>query len=203
MDYRAYRLAMLALWLAWCVYWVASARGVKATRQRESRLSRFSHVLPLALGVTLIIWPRLPAGWWSPRLLPHTELIYALALALVAIGLAFSVWARIYLGGNWSGTVTLKEGHELIRSGPYHYVRHPIYTGILIALLGGAIASGELRAVVGLVIVAAAFLRKLRVEESFMRESFPADYERYRAEVPALIPFTKARRSAPRSAPPP
>jgi protein-S-isoprenylcysteine O-methyltransferase Ste14 len=117
---------------------------------------------------------------------------------LLALGLAFTVWARVYLGRNWSGTVTLKEGHELIRSGPYTYVRHPIYTGLLVALLGSAVACGELRAMIGLGLVAGAFIRKLRIEERFMREIFPGQYERYCAEVPALVPFTKARRSEPR-----
>jgi protein-S-isoprenylcysteine O-methyltransferase Ste14 len=94
--------------------------------------------------------------------------------------------------------VTLKEGHELIRSGPYAYVRHPIYTGLLVALLGTAVACGELRALIGLAVVAAAFVRKLRIEERFMRESFPEQYARYSSEVPALIPFARPRRSAPR-----
>jgi protein-S-isoprenylcysteine O-methyltransferase Ste14 len=120
------------------------------------------------------------------------------ALALTVAGLAFTVWARVHLGRNWSGTVTLKEGHELIRTGPYAYVRHPIYAGLMVALLGSAVACGELRALIGFVIVTAALVRKLRIEERFMRESFPEQYRDYCAEVPALIPFTKPRRSAPR-----
>ena len=89
------------------------------------------------------------------------------------------MWARVHLGRNWSGSVTVKEGHELIRSGPYRYVRHPIYTGLLAAVLGSAIASGTVRALLGLLIIAAALLRKLRVEERFMRETFPGEYQRY------------------------
>jgi protein-S-isoprenylcysteine O-methyltransferase Ste14 len=119
--------------------------------------------------------------------------------ALLAAGLGFAVWARVHLGRNWSGTVSVKEDHELIRSGPYAYVRHPIYTGILAAVLGTAIASGTVRALIGLVIIAAALVRKSHIEERFMRETFPGQYERYSAEVPALIPFLRgARRSAPR-----
>jgi protein-S-isoprenylcysteine O-methyltransferase Ste14 len=114
-----------------------------------------------------------------------------MGLALVIAGLLFAIWARVHLGGNWSGTVTIKQGHELIRSGPYAYVRHPIYTGLLAALLGTTAASGTVHAAVGLAIIAVALVRKLRIEEAFMREIFPDAYQRYSAEVPALIPFTR------------
>jgi len=185
-----YRQLMLGLWLAWLLYWVIAALGAKTTQRRESLGSRLSHVVPLLIGVALIVWP-LP-------LLPHRPLTYAVGLGLLMLGLAFTVWARVYLGRNWSGTVTLKEGHELIRSGPYAYVRHPIYTGLLVALLGSAVGCGELRAMIGLCVVAGAFIRKLRIEERFMREIFPGQYQRYCAQVPSLVPFTKLPRSAPR-----
>ena len=193
-----YRQLMLGLWLAWLLYWVISALSAKTTRRRESLGSRLSHVVPLLIGVALIVWPRVPSDWLSLRLLPHRPLTYAVGVALLVLGLAFTVWARLHLGRNWSGTVTLKEGHELIRSGPYAYVRHPIYTGLLVALLGSAVACGELRAMIGLSVVAGAFIRKLRIEERLMREIFPGQYQRYCAQVPALVPFTKLPRSVPR-----
>jgi len=193
-----YRQLMLGLWLAWLLYWVISALSAKTTRRRESLGSRLSHVVPLLIGVALIVWPRVPSDWLSLRLLPHRPLTYAVGVALLVLGLAFTVWARLHLGQNWSGTVTLKEGHELIRSGPYAYVRHPIYTGLLVALLGSAVACGELRAMIGLSVVAGAFIRKLRIEERLMREIFPGQYQRYCAQVPALVPFTKLPRSVPR-----
>ncbi len=118
-------------------------------------------------------------------------------------GLALAVWARVHLGGNWSGSVTVKEAHELIRSGPYAYVRHPIYTGLIAAVLGTALAADTVRAALGFAIIAAALLRKLRTEGGFMRETFPGEYARYCAEVPALIPFTGSLRSARHSAPHP
>ncbi len=192
------RQLMLGMWLAWALYWFVTAATAKPTQRRESLRSRASHLLPLLLGVTLIVWPRLDVPWISGQLLPDVAPRYWLATALVAFGLGFTVWARVHLGKNWSGTVTQKQGHELIRSGPYGYVRHPIYTGLLAALLGSAIALGELRGFMGVVIVLGSFRRKLHIEEGFMRELFPGQYERYMAEVPALVPFTKARRSAPR-----
>jgi protein-S-isoprenylcysteine O-methyltransferase Ste14 len=134
----------------------------------------------------------------SLRLWPRSLIVYWIGLAVLVAGLGFAVWARVHLGRNWSGAVTIKEDHELIRTGPYTYVRHPIYTGILTGVIGTAICSGTLRATLGFLIIAIALVRKLRAEEVFMRETFPGQYEKYREEVPALVPFTRLQRSAPR-----
>jgi protein-S-isoprenylcysteine O-methyltransferase Ste14 len=112
-----------------------------------------------------------------------------IGLALTFAGLAFAIWARMLLGGNWSSDVTLKRDHELIVVGPYRWVRHPIYTGILLALIGTALAVGEWRAVLAVVLAAAAFWRKLGIEEAVMRRQFGESYTRYGERVPALIPF--------------
>jgi protein-S-isoprenylcysteine O-methyltransferase Ste14 len=127
-------------------------------------------------------------GGLALRILPWTEPMFWSAVGLVVAGLGFTVWARLVLGRNWSGVVTLKDNHTLIRSGPYGLVRHPIYTGLLLALIGSAMTRGEWRGFLGLALVAAAFLRKIAIEERWLAEQFPADYARYRQEVPALIP---------------
>ena len=176
------------LWCGWGLYWLLAALRNKATRRREPLASRLAHLLPLAAGATLLAWP---ARGWSAlawRLWPPSLFACWIGVALVIGGLAFAIWARVHLGGNWSGTVTVKQGHELIRSGPYAYVRHPIYTGLTTALLGTTLASATVHAALGLAIIVAAFLRKSRIEERFMRETFPGEYQRYSAEVPALIP---------------
>jgi protein-S-isoprenylcysteine O-methyltransferase Ste14 len=192
-----YRHLIDALWIAWALYWVISASRTKTTRRRESIGSRLGHVVPLVAGGVLLAWRHVPWLWLAQRMWPRSLVAYWFGVALLAAGLGFAVWAREHLGGNWSGTVSVKEGHELIRSGPYAHVRHPIYMGILSAVLGTAIASGTVRAAVAVAIIAAALVRKSRIEERFMRETFPGEYQRYSAEVPALIPFTKLRRSAP------
>jgi protein-S-isoprenylcysteine O-methyltransferase Ste14 len=193
-----YRQLIGVLWLAWGLYWLASALNTKATVRRESLVSRLMYVLPLMIGGVLIGWRGAPWGWLNMRLWPRSLATYWIGVAVLALGLLFSVWARVHLGRNWSGEVTVKEGHELINTGPYGYVRHPIYTGLIAAVLGTAIASGTVRAAIGVLIIATSFLFKLRREEAFMRETFPGQYERYSAQVPALIPFTRPRQSAPR-----
>src|SRR5215469_12077206 len=193
-----YRSLIGYLWLAWALYWLVSAFSNKATVRRESLASRLAYVLPLLVGGVLLGWRHLPWEWLNARLWPHSLAAYCLGVALLAAGLGFAVWARMHLGRNWSGEVTVKEGHELIRTGPYRIVRHPIYTGLIAAVLGTAIVSGTARAALGVLIIAASLVLKLRREEAFMRDTFPGEYQRYSAEVPALIPFTKPRQSVPR-----
>src|SRR5579863_6554340 len=188
-----YRSLIGLLWLAWILYWGISAVDAKRTQRRESRASRAAHVLPLVIGAGLLGW-HVWGQWLEQRLWPRSLSLYWLGVALIVAGLAFAIWARMHLGRNWSGSVTVKEAHELIRSGPYAYVRHPIYTGLITAVLGTAIISGTLRAAVGLVIITLSLLRKLRTEEAFMRDTFPGEYQRYCAQVPALVPFTRVPR---------
>ena len=132
--------------------------------------------LSLARYVDRTKLPDAPATFWS-------------GFAIVVLGLAFTVWARIVLGRNWSGIVTVKQDHELVTKGPYRWVRHPIYTGLLFAFAGSAIARGEWRGVLAVVIVLAGFWRKLKLEERWMIETFGDAYLRYREKVRALIPF--------------
>jgi protein-S-isoprenylcysteine O-methyltransferase Ste14 len=104
-------------------------------------------------------------------------------------GLFVTVWARRTLAGNWSSDVTFKQGHELITTGPYHFVRHPIYTGLLVMALGTAVAAGHLRFWLGLVMVGLGFWIKLKQEERLMLRYFPEQYPVYQKQVKALVPF--------------
>jgi len=177
-----------ALWLIWLAYWFIAGRNVKATQRHESAASRAGHIVPLVIGALMLWLPRLPGGFLGGKIVPPSLPLFFAGAAVVGVGLAFSVWARVYLGRNWSGTVTLKEGHELVRGGPYRYVRHPIYTGLLLAFIGCAIARDEWRGVLAIAIMYAALWRKLKLEERWMIEQFGDAYRRFCNEVPALIP---------------
>jgi len=184
-----YRALIAGLWLAWLAYWVVAARNGKAVQRRESSLSRASYLVPLLVGAVLLAAQHVPLGWLSERFLPQGPAAYWTGATLLAAGLAFSAWARHHLGHNWSGTVTLMQGHELIRTGPYRIVRHPIYTGLLTAILGTAVTLGQWRGLVALVLFTGGILRKISIEERLMCEIFPDQYARYSAEVPALVPL--------------
>jgi protein-S-isoprenylcysteine O-methyltransferase Ste14 len=182
-----YGAVLWSLWTAWLAYWWISSRRSKANRRRESFTSRASHGLPLIVAAVLIV--HRPLAFLAARVLPANLPVFVAGTAVVAIGLLFCVWARVHLGTNWSALVTVKQGHELVRSGPYRLVRHPIYTGLLLALLGTAVARGDVQGFVAVAIAAAAFWHKLRIEERWMQETFGDAYARYRAEVPPLVPF--------------
>jgi protein-S-isoprenylcysteine O-methyltransferase Ste14 len=182
-------LAFPCPWLAFVLFWIAMARGGKPVAERESAFSRLSHYLPLAIAIYLLSAPHVLFTVLDDRFVPLSLWLVQLCAALTFAGIAFAIRARVWIAGNWSSDVTLKRDHELITSGPYGGVRHPIYTGILAALIGTALAVGEWRAVLGVALAAGAFWRKLNLEEAVMRRQFGAAYVRYADRVPALIPF--------------
>jgi protein-S-isoprenylcysteine O-methyltransferase Ste14 len=173
-------------WLGWLAWWIVAARDVKAVAEAASWQSRLLYSIPLFVAAALLLHTHL-GYFFNIRLAPHA-LAWAGA-ALTAVGLAFAIWARVVLGGNWSGQVTVKEGHELIRTGPYALSRHPIYTGLVLALLGTGLAVGEMRGLIALVLATGSFIYKLGIEERAMRRTFGGAYDDYAREVKALIPF--------------
>jgi protein-S-isoprenylcysteine O-methyltransferase Ste14 len=177
-----------ALWLIFVAYWLISAFKRKRTKSRESVLQRLSYVVPLWLMWMLLFRGSAQFPWLNIRFVPDTAATAWTGTALTAAGIAIACWARYHLGENWSGTVTLKENHELIRTGPYRNIRHPIYTGILLALLGTAIAVGEVRAIIALAIAYASFYTKARREESFLAKEFGAKFTDHQHHTGMFLP---------------
>jgi len=184
-----YRYLFPTLWLGWLVYWWVASRDVKPTARQEGAGSRSLHVVPLAIAAALLFMSRSPIAVLGERFAPIGEWTFWLGAALTLAGLLFSVWARVRLGRNWSAYVTVKEGHELVTDGPYRFVRHPIYTGLLLGFIGSALALGEWRGIVAVALAVFALWRKSRVEEQWMRERFGPAYEDYERRVAALVPF--------------
>jgi protein-S-isoprenylcysteine O-methyltransferase Ste14 len=185
---NVYRNLIPAIWMAWFVYWYIAARSAKATLRTESAASLASHLIPLMLAGWLIGARTLPRGILCQTLFPRGPVTYIAGVALVVAGLCFAVWARRWLGRNWSGVITIKRDHELVLGGPYRHVRHPIYTGILFAFAGSALARDEWRGVLAIAIAWLALWQKLKLEERWMIEQFGDAYRRYQARVPALLP---------------
>jgi protein-S-isoprenylcysteine O-methyltransferase Ste14 len=178
-----------SLWLMWALYWRIQSHRVKANIWAESIPSRLMHVVPTVIAALLLLLPALPVLGLDQRFLPWPLAMFWIGFVLAVAGLAFTVLARRHLATNWSGEVTLKVDHELITSGPYGWVRHPIYTGLLLGFVGSALALGEWRGIVAVVLVGLALWRKLRMEERGMRQLFGQRYVDYEQRVPALVPF--------------
>jgi protein-S-isoprenylcysteine O-methyltransferase Ste14 len=178
-------------WLIWLIYWGISALNVKSAVRVESGLSRFGkYALPLIIAVMLLQnYPVYRGTFLAERFVPAQSWVVWLGFALTIAGLAFACWARVILGRNWSGVVQLKQDHELIVRGPYSIVRHPIYTGLLLAFFGTAVGVGEWRGMIATAIVGVSFWRKLRLEERWLCELFGDRYRNYMGRVKALVPW--------------
>lgn len=188
MDFSSSRQWIDALWLLFGAYWLVSALKRKKTKQRESVLQRVGYTLPLAVGFYLLYEPQPPIGWFRTRFLPPGPFGEWFGVLLTAAGIGVAFWARWHLGANWSGVVTLKEGHELIRTGPYRSIRHPIYTGILLALFGTAFTFGEVRAPLAVVVAWLSFYVKARREESFLSQEFGPGFAEHKEHTGMFLP---------------
>lgn len=176
-------------WLAWLLIWIAAWAWSKRAARREAFASGIWHALPFMAAVVLITVSFRRMTWLQHTVVAYQPAFYSVGLALTVAGLAFSVWARFLLGSNWSAAVQVKTDHQLVRSGPYRFVRHPIYTGILFAFLGTALAQDQWRSALALVLMLAGLEYKRRVEERWMTETFGEAYRDYRRHTRALIPF--------------
>jgi protein-S-isoprenylcysteine O-methyltransferase Ste14 len=181
----------LALWMLVGLVWFGGALSSRRTVQRESIAARGRYLVFVILGMMLlfshILARELP--WLERRLWPDSSAAGIAGNVLTAVGIGIAIWARLTLGKLWSGTITLKEGHRLVTSGPYAFARHPIYTGFLTACLGSAIVLGELRGFIGLALTSFGFILKLSAEDRLMESQFGDEHREYSRRVRRLIPF--------------
>lgn len=187
---RAPWLNQIALvpWYVFCVYWAVTALRVKRTKAAEKSADRIATIVVMVAGFVLLFESNSRLGWLDSRFAAPEEWVAWLGIALTYLGVALAVWARYCIGEYWSGRVTLKDGHRLIRSGPYGFVRHPIYTGLFVAVIGRALFVGEWRGVVGVALVLATHARKARREEKLLMSEFGDEYAGYRRFTGFLFP---------------
>jgi protein-S-isoprenylcysteine O-methyltransferase Ste14 len=177
------------LYLLTAAVWLGSWPFVKRTVQKESILSTVQHTIVVAAGLYLLFGaPSLP-DWFNQSVFTVTFPIALAGFGLAICGIAFSIWARLILGENWSSSPSIKQDHALIVTGPYRLVRHPIYTGLLIALLGSALQHGLVRSFFAVLTCAVGLYLKVSMEEQFMVQRFGEAYIRYRKNVSALVPY--------------
>src|SRR5882762_7699869 len=176
------------IWMVLCLYWALSALRIKAVKSRESLGQQLSYVLPLALGLTLLFNSRSHYSWLGVRFAPDTIAIAVAGVVLTAAGVALAMWSRFVLGENWSAAVTIRKDHELIRMGPYRIMRHPIYTGMLLGLLGTGVVVGEVRGLLAFVILGLSFYVKACKEEAFLAREFGAGFEAHVKHTGMFLP---------------
>lgn len=176
------------LWMALGLVWLVTWLRTKRTQERADFGSRLLYGLPVFAAFFLLFNDNIHFGWLGSRIIPRSIWVEALAVLLTATGIAFAIWARFYIGENWSSAVSIKVGHQLIRTGPYSWVRHPIYSGLLLAMIGSALARREPRGLIAFVLLWLGFWIKSRMEEGFMHKAFGSEYQEYSRSTGALIP---------------
>lgn len=178
---------IVACFIFWLLFWLATAFNVKRTV--ETYGDHWSRIVVIA---TLVLWLLLGGVGFGakPVYVWHTSLGLGIITDIFAfIGILITVWSRIVLGRNWSANVTFKEGHELIRSGPHTYVRHPIYSGGLLFASAAVVHAGQLYWFFLLGLLSTGIYLKCRDEEKLMTKHFPKQYTKYMKQTKALIPF--------------
>ncbi len=175
----------LALWVLFSVYWEIAARSAAPVERRESSGSRAVHVTLVCIG-QLLIFLGIPG--LRMRFVPASMLLAWTALAIQLLFAALGFWSRRMLGRNWSGAIAATEGQELVRAGPYRWLRHPIYTALLGMYACTALISGEVHALVGVVLLLAAYWRKVGLEEEHLASHFGSSYREYRDATWGAVP---------------
>jgi protein-S-isoprenylcysteine O-methyltransferase Ste14 len=177
-----------AAWIVFAVYWIISALQAKRKMKREPAGEQLARFLVLGTAFTVLYSgdPRL--GFLNDRFLPYRDWMRALGAGLTVAGVAFAIWARYHIGQYWSGSVSLKAEHKLIRTGPYAHIRHPIYTGILLALAGTTLVIGRYRALVALVVWLLGFIWKARREEALLSGEFGAAFQEHKRVTGFFLP---------------
>ena len=177
------------IWIILLIVWCLAALRASPAARRQPIAARLAHILPLAVCCVLLFRSTGAAGPLGRHFAPDTAFVAWTGAMITALGVAFAIAARFFLGKNWSGWVTVKKGHQLIRSGPYAVVRHPIYSGVLLGILGTAIVVGEVRGLVAMAFAALGLGLKSFQVERFMEEEFGSEYRDYKRRVKAMIPL--------------
>jgi protein-S-isoprenylcysteine O-methyltransferase Ste14 len=183
-----YRYLVLLPWAVFLIYWLIASLKTRATEKREPPSSRYAIMFLMVLGYYCLFNSNNPIGLLHKRFVSLTQSVIITGGLLTWLGIGLCLWARYHLAENWSARVTIKVGHELIRTGPYSRFRHPIYSGLLLAAIGTAIAFGELRGLLGVCFILTAFTIKAKKEENMLIAQFGSAFEEHRRHTGFLLP---------------
>jgi protein-S-isoprenylcysteine O-methyltransferase Ste14 len=176
------------LWMMIFTVWMAAAYS--SNEPIHGKADWRSRIAVCVVGIAwVLLLARRFAGPFSWHVTPPVRLLVVTGFALTLIGLSFALWARYYLGRSWDAFISLKKDHKLVRTGPYAIVRHPIYSGFMVAATGTAFVIGELRCFIAAALVIAAWSYKSGLEELFLLHHFGSEYQEYRHKVKRLLPY--------------
>ncbi len=175
-------------WGVFVVYWIIGGLKTLNTREKESFVSRFAVLLVEFVGYVLIFSGAMGIGFLGTRFIPRTTASATLGVVLVWSGVGLAIWARYHLAEYWSARVTIKEGHRLIRSGPYKHLRHPIYSGLVLATIGSTVVIDEWRCILGTGLVLVGYCFKASKEEAMLSQQFGEAFREHQKHTGFLIP---------------
>jgi protein-S-isoprenylcysteine O-methyltransferase Ste14 len=185
---EVFRLLVIIPWVVFLVYWLIGAIKTRATRQQESFASRCVVLLVETVGYVLIFRNSAGIGFLGNRVVPRNLAGPVIGSVLTWMGIGLAIWARYHLAEYWSARVTIKEDHQLIRTGPYARLRHPIYTGLILATIGSAMVIDRWRCVLGVFLVVTGYCFKAKKEESMLTQQFGDAFREHQKHTGFLIP---------------
>ncbi len=175
-------------WIVFAVYWAIGALRTRRTAKKESFAARYGVMAIEVLGFYLLLSDDAAIGSLGKRIVPRTFELRVVGVVLLWAGVGLALWARWHLGQYWSGRITIKEGHKLIRTGPYARLRHPIYSGLVLAAAGTAVEIDQWRGVAAVGVILLGFLIKGRREEALLTKEFGAEFDEHRRSTGFLFP---------------
>lgn len=176
------------LWILLLVVWLVLWFSMKRAKKRESPAELLQHVIPVVIGSWLMFGPARDWPFLNVRVLPKVPAIWLTGFIVTVLGVGIALYARLSLGSNWSSTVMVKSGHELIRTGLYSRIRHPIYTGLVLGMVGTAMIRGHLRNWIGVALILGSFYFKARREEQLLRQEFGAEWDSHAQRTGMFLP---------------
>ena len=183
-----YKDSIEVLWMLLGLYVAFAVLRIRGAKQRQSLFTRLPHLAAMIAAFILLLERRAHFGPLERRFLPNSQTGIWIGIGVTACGMALAIWARSHLGANWSATITIRTSHSLVSTGPYARLRHPIYSGLLFAITGTALAQGEWRGLLALAIALIVWSIKARKEESWLRDEFGAQFEEYSQRTGFLLP---------------
>src|SRR6266852_807173 len=187
-DKESLRLLIEAPWIIFVLYWIAGAIKTRANREKESAASRIAILAIEGTGYVLIFSGSAGIGLWGTQFMPRTLGSAGLGVVFTWSGIRLAIWARYHLAEYWSARITIKQDQQLIRTGPYARLRHPIYSGITLAAIGSAVVIAQWRCVLGVCLVLIGYCIKARKEETMLTQQFGDAFREHQKQTGFLIP---------------